>query len=101
MGSGKYLLKAISKEGIEKFVKTILFDFDNFEEMNEKEKELVPFSACYPNDPMSYNLVEGGHSPILVGKRNPMYGEHIKDHMTPEAYESWKKKVGDAVRRSS
>ena len=60
MGSGKYLLRSIAKEGIEKFVKTILFDFDNFEEMNEKEKELVPLSACYPNDSTSYNLREGG-----------------------------------------
>jgi len=61
MGSGKYLLRTIAKEGIEKFVKTILFDFDNFEEMNEKEKELVPLSACYPDDKMSYNLKEGGN----------------------------------------
>lgn len=60
MGSGKLILKAIVKYGIEKFVKTILFDFDNFEEMNKKEKELVPLSACYPNDKTSYNLIEGG-----------------------------------------
>lgn len=62
MGSGKYLLRAIAKEGVGKFVKTILFDFDNFEEMNEKEKELIPLLACYPNDPTSYNLKEGGKS---------------------------------------
>ena len=61
MGSGKYLLRTIAKEGIENFVKTILFDFDNFDEMNEKEKELVPLSACYPDDKMSYNLKEGGN----------------------------------------
>lgn len=28
--------------------------------MNQKEKELVPLSACYPNDKTSYNLIEGG-----------------------------------------
>ena len=61
MGSGLLITKAIVRHGVEKFVKTILFDFDNFEEMNEKEKELVPLSACYPNDKMSYNLVEGGY----------------------------------------
>lgn len=66
MGSGKLILKAIAKHGIEKFVKTILFDFDNFDEMNEKEKELVPLSACCPNDPMSYNLKEGGHDGRLT-----------------------------------
>ena len=60
MGSGDLILKAIAKYGVESFVKTILFDFDNFEEMNEKEKELVPLSACYPSNRMSYNLREGG-----------------------------------------
>ena len=59
LGSGKIIRQAVKKEGVEKFVKTILFDFNNFEEMNEKEKELVPLSACYPYDPMSYNLIEG------------------------------------------
>lgn len=81
MGSGDLITQAVAKHGIEKFVKTILFDFDNFDEMNNKEKELVPLSACYPHDPMSYNLIEGGHPPILVGSDNGMYG-HIH---TPEA----------------
>ena len=60
MGSGRLISKAIKKYGVKKFVKTILFDFDNFEQMTKKEKELVPLSACYPNDKMSYNLREGG-----------------------------------------
>ena len=29
MGSGKYLLRAIKKHGIEKFTKEILFEFEN------------------------------------------------------------------------
>lgn len=61
MGSGLLINNAVAKHGVEKFVKTILFDFDNFEEMNEKEKELVPLSSCYPTNQMSYNLKEGGH----------------------------------------
>ena len=60
MGSGDLITQAIAKYGIEKFVKTILFDFDNFDQMNKKEKELVPLSACYPNNKMSYNLKDGG-----------------------------------------
>lgn len=60
MGSGILVMKAVAKYGVEKFVKTILFDFDNFDKMNEKEKELVSLSNCYPNDPLSYNLKEGG-----------------------------------------
>ncbi len=54
------MLKALKKYDLSCFTKEILFDFDNFEDMNNKEKELVPLSACYPNDPMSYNLREGG-----------------------------------------
>ena len=34
--------------------------------MNEKEKELVPISACYPYNPMSYNLIEGGSNGQLT-----------------------------------
>lgn len=32
----------------------------------------------------------GNHK--LAGKNNPMYGKNIKDFMTPEAYENWRKK---------
>jgi hypothetical protein len=28
--------------------------------MNNKEKELVQLSNCYPDNPLSYNLREGG-----------------------------------------
>ena len=60
MGSGDIIQAAIHKHGLSCFTKEILFDFDNFEDMNNKEKELVPLSACYPNNKMSYNLKEGG-----------------------------------------
>lgn len=54
MGSGKLIRAAIKKYGIEKFTKEILHVFDNEQEMNNKEKELVVLSE------MSYNLCEGG-----------------------------------------
>ena len=54
MGSGKILLQSIEKNGIENFSKEILFIFDNEEEMNLKEKELVTISE------QTYNLCEGG-----------------------------------------
>ena len=60
MGSGKIILDAEDKYGLSAFTKTILFDFDNFDDMNDKEKELVQLSNCYPQDLMSYNLREGG-----------------------------------------
>ena len=92
MGSGKLILNALRKYDIKNFVKTILFDFDNFEKMNEKEKELVPLSACYPNDKTSYNLIEGGTSMVnkFAGKTkeeiNEIFGraKETRNNWTPE-----------------
>jgi hypothetical protein len=53
-GSGKLIKKAIKKYGIENFIKEILFVYDNEQEMNEKEKELVTLRED------SYNLCPGG-----------------------------------------
>ena len=66
MGSGKFLKRAIYKEGLSSFIKTILFDFDNFDDMNNKEIELVQLSNCFPYDLMSYNLKPGGNSSPLT-----------------------------------
>ena len=54
MGSGNLIKLAIKKHGIENFTKDILFVFNNEEEMNIKEKELVVLSEN------SYNMCEGG-----------------------------------------
>ena len=48
IGSGLLIIKAIAKYGISNFTKSILFDFTNKNDMNNKEKELLPLSACYP-----------------------------------------------------
>lgn len=53
-GSGKLLKRAIKKYGKKNFSKEILHVFDNEEEMNSKEKELVEVSD------ITYNLCEGG-----------------------------------------
>lgn len=96
MGSGKFIGRVIEKYPISLFVKEILFDFDNFDDMNNKEKELVSINECYPNNPMSYNLVEGGNGKLtddiklriseslkqgglVQGKNNPMFGYHWSD----------------------
>lgn len=55
MGSGKLLQRAYEKHGIENFQKDILFVFDNADEMNKKEKELVVINEH------TYNLCPGGH----------------------------------------
>jgi hypothetical protein len=58
MGSGKYLKRAIQKYGVENFSKDILFIFDNADEMNSKEKELVTEEFCLNEN--TYNINTGG-----------------------------------------
>jgi len=59
MGSGKILKRSIEKYGIENFTKTILFELETEQEMNDKEAEIVneEFIKCGSN----YNLMVGGH----------------------------------------
>lgn len=101
MGSGKHLLRAQSKHGIENFKKEILFQFDNEDEMNAKEAELVTEEFCLRED--TYNLCPGGKggfgyinreiwtidkiksrssavSSKMTGVNNPFYGQsHTKE----------------------
>jgi hypothetical protein len=62
MGSGDTIIMAEKKYGLSAFIKVILFDFDNFNDMNNKEQELVCLSNCWPYDQMSYNIRCGGNS---------------------------------------
>ena len=58
MGSGKKLHRAFRKYGIENFIKEILHVFDNEDEMNAKEAELVSEEFCLRED--TYNICPGG-----------------------------------------
>lgn len=58
MGSGKLLLKAINKYGIDKFKKEILFECNSEEEMNQKEAEIVDDEFVARID--TYNVKLGG-----------------------------------------
>jgi group I intron endonuclease len=58
MGSGKYLLRAQKKHGIENFAKEILFVFDNPEEMYAKESEIV--NEDFLEEQNCYNIKIGG-----------------------------------------
>lgn len=58
MGSGKYLLAAQKKYGLENFKKEILFVFDSAEEMYAKEAELVNEEFLVTEN--TYNLKVGG-----------------------------------------
>jgi hypothetical protein len=61
MGSGVILKQAIKKYGIEKFSKEILHIFDNFEDMNNKEieivnEELIKLESCMNLCPGGYDI---------------------------------------------
>ena len=66
-GSGKHLIRAIKKYGIESFERKILFIFDNKEDMFNKERELVNENLV--KDSKSYNLKIGGSggNPGIIG----------------------------------
>lgn len=110
MGSGSIIKLAEKKYDLSNFTKTILYDFDNFDDMNKKEQELVQLSNCWPNDKLSYNLRAGGNkeqNEISIqknietqkrngktkGYNNPMYGKSLKDYMSETDYITWKQKV--------
>ena len=57
-GSGLRLVRAIAKYGKENFQKEVLFIFDNEQQMNEKERELVNDDLL--KNPLCYNLIIGG-----------------------------------------
>jgi rubrerythrin len=58
LGSGKLLKQAINKYGVENFDREILFTFENEQDMNAKEAELVTEGFCRRDD--VYNLCPGG-----------------------------------------
>lgn len=58
MGSGKIILSAINKHGIENFTKTILETFESSEAMFAREKEVVTDEFLARSD--VYNLRRGG-----------------------------------------
>ena len=83
MGSGKLLKLAISKYGLENFKKEILHIFDNEQDMNSKEKELVTINE------QSYNLQDGGMGGFSYINRSGIPKFKGKKHS-----EETKKKIG-------
>ena len=63
LGSGRKLKEDIRKFGSENFKREILFDFDNFEDMDNKEKELVTEEFINRED--TYNIRLGGQNDCL------------------------------------
>lgn len=70
-GSGKYLKHAQKKYGLDKFVKTILFELQNKEEMDLLEKCVVTKEFCDRDD--TYNINVGGDGGWYHLAKNPKY----------------------------
>ena len=87
LGSGMLLVKSIKKYGKENFKKEILFIFDNENDMNEKEKEILTESILA--DLNYYNIAAGGQGGAIV---------LIPGHLL---YESTKKRLSDSQKNRS
>lgn len=97
MGSGKLIKAAILKYGIENFTKEILFVFDNEQEMNVTEEQLVTIAEN------SYNLCPGGQGGfgfINTNKLNQAANNKRKGNpgrkLTPEQ----KKAISERAKRN-
>ena len=99
-GSGKLIKQAITKYGLSAFTKIILYDFNNFDEMNKKEMELIPLSSCYPYDKMSYNLIEGGYNGQFTDNIKELFVEKIIQCMVKILKIIWMKKLLNVVDRN-
>jgi hypothetical protein len=86
IGSGKLLKRAIVKYGIENFKKEYIKIFDNKEEAEKFESELVNKEYTLRED--TYNISLGGNVCIMVGKNNPFY----KKCHSPELMEQIRQK---------
>ena len=72
MGSGKLILRAIKKYGKDKFVKKILKNFNNLDEMFEYESRIVNEKFIKSN--RTYNITVGGNGGFF----------HINDNRSEE-----------------
>jgi len=89
-GSGKLIQKAIKKYGKNKFIKKILFVFDNEKDMIEKEVELLSERNIYPTNKKSYNLNLGGDGSFeYINKNNLSNTEILKKQKSEKMKKYW------------
>lgn len=111
MGSGKRIRLAIEKYGIENFEKEILYQFDNEDDMNAKEAEIV--TEEFVSQDTNYNLCPGGHGGFgyinksgiekFKGKKHTKEAK-LKIAKSREKYftsEETKKKISEANKRTN
>jgi hypothetical protein len=78
MGSGFQIQKAVEKYGLENFKKEILFDYDNIEDMVNKEAELV--NEEFVNRKDVYNVSMGG--PGGTGMLGKTHSEEVRKKLS-------------------
>lgn len=96
LGSGKYLIRAIEKHGVENFKREILGQYETSEELFEAEKEFV--NEEWVNRPDTYNLKIGGdggwdHYSDFKNRNNRI--SKIRDYTSAE----YKKKLSDTQKK--
>ena len=98
LGSGKILNRAIKKHGRENFSKEILHVFDNGEEMNDKEAELV--SEEFVKEDTNYNLCPGGHGGFgFINQR--IMTQEMRSFVASKAGERHKEQWDKGIRTDS
>ena len=89
-------------------IKEILFDFDNYNDMDSMEHKLVPIDINGKYDELCLNLMEGGHSchqtlelrEKLSKKWNEKSNDEkqrIKNIIIQKNKEYWNKKTDDEI----
>lgn len=67
-GSGKLLIKAIEKYGIDNFKVELIEECDSLEELNEKEIYWIRYYDAVDSN-MFYNLIKGGEGGSIKGRK--------------------------------
>lgn len=93
MGSGTYLNRAKVKYGLENFTKEYLHFLDSYEEMCDKEKELVDKDFLLRED--VYNLTLGGESGgwYYINTNSLNNNNKTKEELAANGYNTWKKAI--------
>lgn len=93
MGSGTLIKRAIEKYGIDFFKKEIIHVFENEDDMNLKERELVTEEFCNRED--TYNLCVGGKGGFSYINKNGMntVNNKQKSPFGKEFYQKYKESI--------
>jgi hypothetical protein len=98
MGSGKYIVSAIKKHGIENFKKEILWLCSSFEEMKDFEKGCITEEFLETHKDKIYNLLVGGKGGFYYLNKTRM---NVYENHRDITENSWRKKGTERVKELS